>query len=203
MAVQSYIFPNITPSLAGFNVITPTEMNINGINGVEHITENSGERWHVELQFNFLRRDEAKDLEGHLMSLRGSTNISLIKDLGFVQRGLWPGTIRVNGANEHGLEVAVDGLATFTEIAAPCDRIKIGDRVHSLVSGLRTTSSTSANLQLANEIINIPADNTQIITDPDLLDIRCRWLRPDELRQFRGNKSFFRNIRLTFIESLG
>jgi hypothetical protein len=74
--------------------------------------------------------------------------------------------------------------------------------VHQVVEAVTTTTNVAATLQLANEIIDIPANNTEIITNPALLTIKARWLRPEEMRQFSGNKSFFKNIRLTFIESL-
>lgn len=202
MAVSTFLYPELIPSEAGFNILTPTEMQINSINGVEQITENSGERWYIEMKYNFLRRHEAMELQAHLLRLRGSTNISMIRDQGFVQRGTWGGTARVNGTNEYGLELNIDGIATNQVIAQPCDRFKLGNRVHQVVEPITTTSNTNAILQLANEIIDIPADNTTLITDPALLTIKSRWLRPEEMRQFSGNKSYFRNITLTFIESL-
>lgn len=202
MAVSSYLYPELIPSESGFNILTPTEMQLNSINGVEQITENSGERWYIEMKYNFLRRHEAMELQAHLLRLRGSTNISLIRDQGFTQRGSWAGTPRVNGVNEYGLELDIDGLATNQAIALPCDRFKLGNRVHQVVEAVTTTTNVAATLQLANEIIDIPANNTEIITNPALLTIKARWLRPEEMRQFSGNKSFFKNIRLTFIESL-
>lgn len=202
MAVSSFVYPDIIPSVSGFNVMTPTELEINGINGVEHITENSGERWYIELKYSILARPEALEILAHLQRLQGSTNISLIKDLGFTNRGTWAGTPLVNGNDEHGLEVDADGFLQNSAIGRVCDRIKIGDRVHSLVEDFTTTSNTGGTLELANEIINIPADNTAIITDPSLLTIRARWLDPSQIRQFQGNKSYIRNVSLTFVESL-
>lgn len=199
--MADYLFPNIIPSQAGFNIISPSELEISELSGVEYITNANYERWFVDLRFSVLKRSEAMQLRGHLMKLMGGRHRSLITDLGFVNTGPLNGTIRINGANEYGTQVSLDGMPANSTQANAGDRIKIGKRVHELTDTLTTNASGQAIAHLGNEVIDIPADNEVVEVDPANLSIACRWVDPTEMRQFSGNKSYYRNISLSFIEA--
>ncbi|MGB0734168.1 MAG: hypothetical protein ACPGPF_10390 [Pontibacterium sp.] len=197
-----FTFPNLVPSQAGFNVVSNSGLEFNENNGIEYVNNRPGERFFIEMTFAILKKEDALTLKGHLQQLMGGQNYSLIKDLGFTQRGNWSGTPRVNGALEYGLTLSADGMGGNQTVARVGDRFKLGDRVHELVTDVTTNASGQATFTLANEIIDIPADDTLLLTDLNDLTFKCRWLNPEEIQQFNGNKSYFRNIKLTFIEAL-
>ena len=68
---SEFAFPDIVPSTCGFNIVPDTDMEIGKVTGYESITENTGERWYVDLTFNILRRADAMAIRSHLMRLRG------------------------------------------------------------------------------------------------------------------------------------
>lgn len=199
---SEFAFPDIVPSTCGFNIVPDSDMEIGKVNGYESITENTGERWYVDLTFNILRRADAMAIRSHLMRLRGSVNKSLIKDTSYQKQGSWMNTIRVKGSNQYGMYLDADGmLASSTPIKAN-DRFKLNGRVHEVLDDVNSDANGNGRIYVANEIINIPADNTVLTHQVEALTVACRWLDPSEIKQFQGNKSYYRNIKLSFIEAL-
>lgn len=202
MAVSVFAFPDIIPSRSGFNIVPATQIEISKVSGHEYVSDFAGERWHVELHFNVLTRVEAMAIRSHLLKLRGSRNKSLLRDFSYQPRGSWGGTIRVKGTDNYGMYTDCDGSTPLVTTVYEGDRFKLGNRVHEVVDDATADANGNLTLNVANEIIDVPADNTILKWQPEQLTIACRWTKPTEIKQFAGNKSYFKNIRLSFIESL-
>lgn len=200
--MATFIFPNLVPSVSGFNINYNSKIDVNPNSGIESIVENPGERWVISLRYAVLRRGQAMELRGHLNDLRGHVNKTLITDLGYQDTNPLPGTPRVDGAGQYGLIINVKGLLANQQVGQPGQRFKLGNRVHEITQNAVSDSTGRATLYLANEIIDTTADNQTIETTPSLLSITCRWSDPRQINQLQGNRSYFRNVRLTFMEAL-
>lgn len=198
----SVIFPDLVPSVSGFNVVFNTRMAISGLNAVEQIIDNPGERWEVSLVYRILRRPEAMLLRSHLHELRGHVNKSVMRDLGHDNAGALPGTPVVDGANQYGNVLNIKNVAISQIVAMPGHRFKLGNRVHEITRMATSNSSGRATLYLANEILNLTTDNASLETSSSNLTFSTRWSDPKQINQLQGNKSTFRNVRLNFIEAL-
>lgn len=201
MSVQTLLYPNLSPSTCGVNLVSSSSLDTNAYSGVEYVSENAGEKWYVELFYNVLERSDAMLLRSFHHALRGSVNKCLIKDWTYAHSVL-AGSPLVNGSGEYGLELNADGLATSSNIASPGDRFKLGERLHEITDTVTSNATGQAVFPLANELIDIPNDNQALITDINLLTIKCRWTNPEQIKQFQGNKRYYRNIRLSYMESL-
>lgn len=129
--------------------------------------------WLCEVTLTPLNESEAKDWLGFFSQLKGSYGyFHMGHPLHNTPRGSWAGsTIRVNGANQEGAELSIDGgNASETGFAKAGDFIQLGSgstqRLYKVLQDADTNASGEVTLDIFPDLREAPTDN-QVITTSD------------------------------------
>lgn len=193
-------FPDITPSRSAFKVDPNTKVVYNPYNRVETIIADAGDKWLVQLQWAFLTRSQIRDIRVFLLTLKGQSGVCYLKDTAHRNEGIWTGTPKVNGANQYGNILNVDGFPASTKVALAGDRFSVSHRMHELIADATTHASGQVQLKFEPEIINSPADNDPLIHATPYSKFFLKSAK--EIPTFSQNKLGIKNVKLNFVEAI-
>jgi len=202
--MQTYDFPTFgnlfSPSKGGFNIAHNTEMDVSAVNNSQRIAVNPGESWVVSWSFSVIEKTQAHEMRALLNKLRGHQHTVHLFDHTYAHKIGWPGNPVVSGTGQYGTLLNISTNRSNTIIAKATDRFVLGGQLVELTEDAVTNNAGNCELVLANEIRNIPASGTPLITN--LLAMRgvFRWANPSQINQFVGNKRLYRSIKLDFVE---
>lgn len=203
---QVYDFPqfgdSFFPSRCSFSIMPNTRMEVSQVNNYQRISQNAGEHWRIQYQFNVLERQDGINIRSLLHKLRGQVNKVRLIDTTYRHQLGFIGAPRVLGSNQTGTLLRVQSQAVNQTIALVGDRFKLGDVVHEIVENANTNSNGECDLMLANEIRFSPSDNQPLVTNVESLSVAARWTNPRQIEQFAGTHRLYRNITLDFMEAL-
>lgn len=130
----------------------------------EQIQRRPGERWVFKFSYDDLEQDQAKDLQGFLVSLRGVAGKFYAKDFAFFQnRGTIAGSPKVDGSSNTGGICNIKDCFPNQLILRRGDYVKIGTRLHMMTQDIRSGQDGKAQLVFQPRIIQTPSDNSPII----------------------------------------
>ena len=124
--------------------------------------------WSWDVTWGQMSRPAAEDLIGWLLGLNGREGTFLMGDPSAVTpRGTWAGTPRVNGANQQGRSLVVDGFAAGATGAAG-DYFQLGSssnsRLYKLAKAFTADGSGNATLDFWPQVRPTVNDNDFIIS---------------------------------------
>lgn len=137
----------------------------------QQIIKHAGERWEADITLPAMKRDDAEEWLGFLLSLGGSYGTFLLGDpLGTTPRGSAasvPGTPLVDGANQTGNSITIDGCPTSqSSYLKAGDYIQIGSastaRLHKVLENVTTNASGETSISIWPALRESPADNAPI-----------------------------------------
>ncbi|OFC71820.1 hypothetical protein [Alteromonas confluentis] len=203
MTVTTYDFPDAVPTGTGLFVLRfNSQLDTNDYSGHEFVVDNAGERWMVRRHWPVLFAEERDELYKLLARLRGPVNKVRMKDPKFTaQKGTWAGSPVVDGGGQYGLYVDVRNFGPSQMVAAALDRFMIGGQLLEVRDDVTSNASGKARIYLNNELRNIPANGTTLISDVNGLSSTCRWTNPKQVEALAGNKRIYRDVTLDFMES--
>lgn len=169
-------YPLSLPTVSGFTQVRLVARSAVGVSTSpfsykEQVYRHPGQRWEAELTIPPLRRESAEEWLSFLMRLRGRFGTFLLGDpLGATPRGsaaTVPGTPLVNGADQTGDELAIDGLPTSeTGYLLAGDYIQLGSggdsRLYKVLENVNTNASGEATLNIWPALRSSPADNASV-----------------------------------------
>lgn len=173
-------YPRPLPTSIGIASITlravnQTAMTMSPFTYKQQIHTHVGKRWEAEVQIPPVRADLAEDWIAWLLSLNGMSGSFLMGDPNRTtprgSAGTTAGTPVVNGANQTGSSLAIDGLpASATGYLKAGDYIQLGSgataTLYKVVVDVDTNSSGEATLDLWPNIVTAPTDGaTVVVTD--------------------------------------
>ncbi len=170
-------YPRALPSHTGLMNVTlravnQTAMTISPFTYKQQIHTHTGKRWEAEVQLPAMRRTNAEQWIAWLLSLNGMSGSFVMGDpLGCTPRGsagTTAGTPVVNGADQTGSSLSIDGLPTsVTGYLKAGDYIQLGAgstaSLYKVVTDVDTNSSGEATLDLWPNIVTAPSDNAVVI----------------------------------------
>ena len=170
-------YPLSLPTASGFARITLRAVNAVSISESpftfkQQIIAHSGQRWEAEVTLPPLKRADAEEWVGFLMSLNGSKGTFLLNDpIGGTPRGSAssaPGTPVVNGADQTGDSLTIDGCpASATGYLKRGDYIQLGGgstaTLHKVLTDVDTDGSGQATIDIWPYIRNAPADDATVV----------------------------------------
>ena len=177
---MAIVYPLSIPTTIGIEQITLRASNVVSVSTSpftysEQIVRHSGQRWEASVTIPPLRKDVMEEWVAFLVSLKGRYGTFLLGDPNnTAPRGTasaTPGTPVVNGANNTGDTLAIDGLpVSETGYLLPGDYIQLGtgssSKLYKVLTQVDTNGSGEATLDIWPDITTAPADNsTVILTD--------------------------------------
>ena len=168
-------YPRTLPTHTGLMNITLRAVNQTALTSSpfsyrQQIHNHSGQRWECEIQLPPMIRSAAEIWLGFLLSLNGMAGSFLLGDpLGATASGNLGGTPLVNGANQTGASLSIDGCSnSITNWLKAGDYIQLGGgssaTLHKVLTNVDTNSSGQATLDLWPSIRVAPSDNAAVTT---------------------------------------
>ena len=168
-------YPRTLPSHTGLMNVTLRAVNQTALTSSpfsyrQQIHNHSGQRWECEIQLPAMIRSDAEIWLGFLLSLNGMAGSFLLGDpLGATASGNLGGTPVVNGANQTGASLSIDGCSnSITNWLKAGDYIQLGGgssaTLHKVLTNVDTNSSGQATLDLWPSIRVAPSDNAAFST---------------------------------------
>ena len=168
-------YPRVLPTNIGFAQVTlravnQTSMTMSPFTYKQQIYNHSGQRWEAECQVPPLKRDDAEEWIAWLLSLNGRAGSFLMGDpLGDTARGTLGGTPVVNGADQVGGSLSIDGCSNnITNWLKAGDYLQLGSgstaTLHKVLQNVNTDGSGQASLDLWPYMRTAPVDGSIVIT---------------------------------------
>lgn len=135
--------------------------------GSQQIYRHQGAWWEAEVILPSMKRADAEEWIGFLMSLKGRSGTFLLHDpAGASPRGTWAGTPLVKGGSQTGEALMVDGFSAGATVKRG-DYIQLGSgaatRLHKVLTDA-TAAAGEITLDIWPRLRESPADNAVVTT---------------------------------------
>lgn len=130
--------------------------------------EHQGTAWEITATINLLDRDQAEEYNAFLIMLGGRKGVFTMSVPGSENpRGTITGTPLVNGENQTGQELVVDGLDVSTAgVLKTGDYFQLGSglntTLHKILLGVDSDENGEATILFAPKIITAPEDDAEL-----------------------------------------
>ena len=173
----------------------------------QQVIKHAGQRWSGTYSLPAMKREDAEVWNAFLLRLDGSFGTFLMGDpIAATPRGSaasTPGTPVVNGADQTGHELAIDGLpASATGYLKAGDYIQLGSgssaKLHKVLEDVDSNASGEATLNIWPDLRSSPSDDATVAVSNAkgvfrLVDNTINW--------DIGSNSFY-SISFAFVEAL-
>lgn len=204
MTTYPLTFPSIGVSDSMFKLNSVNTASVSPFTGEEQIYTHQGQWWEGQVTFRPMHRADAALVLAFLAKLRGRKGTFLYGDPDAVALGHQGagGTILVNGADQTGNTLTVDGMTINSTIAKAGDFFQLGTgtsaRLYMFTEDLASDGSGEGTATFEPDLRSSPADNTQLdITNPvgafRLIDNPVEW---------RSNATSIYDITISFREAI-
>lgn len=169
-------YPLSLPTVAGIAQIKISARNAVAVSSSpftykQQVMQHQGARWEADVSLPPTQRADAEEWIAFLISLKGQYGTFLMGDpMGATPRGSAssaPGTPLVNGANQTGETLAIDGLPNnATNYLRAGDYIQLGtgatSRLHKVLENASSNGSGEATLSIWPALRESPSDNAAV-----------------------------------------
>jgi hypothetical protein len=170
-------YPLSLPTVAGIAQIKISARNAVAVSSSpftykQQVMQHQGARWEADVSLPPTQRADAEEWIAFLISLKGQYGTFLMGDpMGATPRGSAssaPGTPLVNGANQTGETLSIDGLPNnATNYLRAGDYIQLGtgaaSRLHKVLENASSNGSGQATLSIWPALRESPGDNATVI----------------------------------------
>lgn len=174
---MSFSYPLSFPDLTNIQSIQLTARNATAVTSSpftykQQVLKYSASRWEANITLPPMKRADSETWITFLMKLNGQYGTFLLGDpLGQTARGsasTQAGTPLVNGANQTGSSISVDGLPlSVTGYLLEGDYIQLGSgataKLHKVMTQVNSDASGTAIIDIWPDIRTSPADNDPIV----------------------------------------
>jgi hypothetical protein len=174
---MSFSYPLSFPDLTNIQSIQLTARNATAVTSSpftykQQVLKYSASRWEANITLPPMKRADSETWITFLMKLNGQYGTFLLGDpLGQTARGsasTQAGTPLVNGANQTGSSISVDGLPlSVTGYLLEGDYIQLGSgataKLHKVMTQVNSDASGTAVIDIWPDIRTSPADNDSIV----------------------------------------
>lgn len=168
-------YPLTLPSHTGiaqinFRAINTVGMSMSPFTYAQQVVAHSGQRWEADITLPPMKRADAEQWIAWLVSLRGQLGTFTLGDpTGATPRGLAGGTPVVNGADQVGGTLAIDGCtASQTGWLKAGDYIQLGSgttaTLHKVLQDANSDGSGNVSLDIWPYIRSAPTDGSIVVT---------------------------------------
>lgn len=168
-------YPLTLPSHTGiaqinFRAINTVGMSMSPFTYAQQVVAHSGQRWETDITLPPMKRADAEQWIAWLVSLRGQLGTFTLGDpTGSTPRGSAGGTPVVNGADQVGGTLAIDGCtASQTGWLKAGDYIQLGSgttaTLHKVLQDANSDGSGNVSLDIWPYIRSAPTDGSTVVT---------------------------------------
>lgn len=168
-------YPLTLPSHTGiaqinFRAINTVGMSMSPFTYAQQVVAHSGQRWEADITLPRMKRADAEQWIAWLVSLRGQLGTFTLGDpTGATPRGSAGGTPVVNGADQVGGTLAIDGCtASQTGWLKAGDYIQLGSgttaTLHKVLQDADSDGSGNVSLDIWPYIRSAPTDGSTVVT---------------------------------------
>lgn len=168
-------YPLTLPSHTGiaqinFRAINTVGMSMSPFTYAQQVVAHSGQRWEADITLPPMKRADAEQWIAWLVSLRGQLGTFTLGDpTGATPRGSAGGTPVVNGADQVGGTLAIDGCtASQTGWLKAGDYIQLGSgttaTLHKVLQDANSDGSGNVSLDIWPYIRSAPTDGSIVVT---------------------------------------
>jgi hypothetical protein len=163
-----------------------------------------GQMWQADVTLPPMKRADAEQWVAWLVSLRGQLGTFLMGDpIGETARGVATGTPLVNGADQTGGSLVIDGATTsVTGWLKAGDYIQLGSngtsRLHKVLADANSNGSGGVTLDIWPHIRTAPADNAVVTVSNT---VGC-WRLASNESSWSVNEASIYGIRFTAMEAV-
>ena len=168
-------YPLTLPSHTGiaqidFRAINTVGMSMSPFTYAQQVVAHSGQRWEADITLPPMKRADAEQWIAWLISLRGQLGTFTLGDpTGAIPRGSAGGTPVVNGADQVGGTLAIDGCtASQTGWLKAGDYIQLGSgstaTLHKVFQDADSDGSGNVSLDIWPYIRSAPTDGSTVVT---------------------------------------
>lgn len=168
-------YPLTLPSHTGIaqinlRAINTVGMSMSPFTYAQQVVAHSGQRWEADITLPPMERADAEQWVAWLVSLRGQLGTFTLGDpLGATPRGSAGGTPLVNGADQTGGTLTIDGCtASQTGWLKAGDYIQLGSAgtatLHKVLQDADSDGSGNVTLDIWPYIRTAPSDNAAVVT---------------------------------------
>lgn len=168
-------YPLTLPSHTGiaqinFRAINTVGMSMSPFTYAQQVVAHSGQRWEADITLPPMKRADAEQWIAWLVSLRGQLGTFTLGDpTGATPRGSAGGTPVVNGADQVGGTLAIDGCtASQTGWLKAGDYIQLGSAgtatLHKVLQDADSDGSGNVSLDIWPYIRSAPTDGSTVVT---------------------------------------
>jgi hypothetical protein len=170
---MAIIYPLNLPTHTGLKsvnlrAVTQTAMSMSPFTYKQQIHNHSGQRWEIEVTLPPMQRADAEQWLAWLLSLNGMEGTFLMGDpLGATARGSLGGTPVVNGANQTGQSLTIDGCTpSVTGWLKAGDYIQLGSdstsTLHKVLVDVNTDTGGAADIDIFPAMRTAPEDGSTV-----------------------------------------
>lgn len=172
---MAIVYPLTPPVNKGISSITLKALAVTAISKSpftlkQQVQAFPGQQWQAIVTLPPMTRVNAEEWNAFLISLNGREGTFYLGDpAGANPQGVWSGSPQVNGANQSGNELIIDGGgAGVTNYAKAGDwfHLVIGSgtqRLHKVLKAANTNGSGQTTLTIWPNLREAPADNTPLV----------------------------------------
>jgi hypothetical protein len=168
-------YPRDLPTATGIANITlravnQTAMTMSPFTYKQQIHNHAGQRWEAEVQLPPMKYENAEEWIAWLLSLNGRAGTFLMGDPNrLTARGTLGGSPVVNGANQTGSSISIDGCSNnITGWMKAGDYIQLGAAstatLHKVLQQVDTNGSGQATLDIWPNMVTAPTDGSIVVT---------------------------------------
>lgn len=125
----------------------------------------SGESWQIEGSIPLLDQIKGRSYMAFVAKLKGrfGTFLYSLPNVITTPQGSWGGTPLVNGINQSGNTLNIDGLpVNITNVAVAGDYINLGNHLHMVLENADSNASGETTLTIWPSLRESPADNSSV-----------------------------------------
>lgn len=160
----------IAPDSAESDIAFNVGKAVSPFTGSEQGVELPGAKWVLTFNYRDLGPSYGRQFKAIKAQLRGGAEIAHIYDLSYIPRRLTePGNPLVNGANQSGILLAVDGVTPNTTVYEYGDQISYLStdgfyRMHMVTGPAVSNGTGQVNIPILPPMRNPPQDNSQVVS---------------------------------------
>ena len=163
--MTTYAFPSITPTTSAMRLQSFTSRFDNPITGGIQTVARGGEVWVVDMTFGNRVTSERAELIAFVAKLQGQRHRFTVKNHAEANRGAFGGTPLVDGADQTGNSITVDGCSlSVTNWIREGDFFQIGNELKVCTADASSDGSGNITISFAPAIRTSPSDNSAITT---------------------------------------
>ena len=164
--MTTYTYPEIRPSTQAWRLDGNTAIHRSPMNNSISTMDRDGEAWSIRMSYADIEGSRRRLLAAFLFKLNGAQHRMAIRDFGYVRAGVGGGTPLVNGADQTGKNLVIDGAPNSTNgwlLAG--DKIGVAGLLHSVDADVDTDGSGNATIIVSPRIFIPPNTNDAVEID--------------------------------------